>query len=130
MTAANWLKVWFLGLAAALLVFIAAMSVGWAHDHNRPELNSWFTGLHSGKGYCCDGSDALSIEDADWDSKDGHYRVRIDVSRETDKTDMEWVDVPDDAVITEPNKYGRALVWPIYGYVGVSIRCFLPGAEG
>ena len=37
-------------------------------------------------------------------AKGGHYRVRIE---------GEWVDVPDEAVITEPNRVGRTMVWPI-----------------
>ena len=40
--------------------------------------------------------------------KDGHYRVRIE---------GDWVDVPEDAVITEPNRVGRTMVWPIRGYL-------------
>ena len=42
--------------------------------------------------------------------------------------DREWIPVPDEAVITEPNRIGRAMVWPIKGYLGVSIRCFMPGS--
>ena len=38
------------------------------------------------------------------------------------------VDVPDEAVITEPNRIGRTMVWPIRGYLGLSIRCFMPGS--
>ena len=44
---------------------------------------------------------------SDWESESGHYRVRIE---------GEWVDVPDEAVITEPNRVGRTMVWPIRGY--------------
>ena len=40
----------------------------------------------------------------------------------------QWIDVPDDAVITEPNRAGRTMVWPMWGTVGISIRCFLPGS--
>jgi len=50
---------------------------------------------------------------------DGHYRVRIE---------GEWVDVPDEAVISEPNQIGRTMVWPIRGYMGLTIRCFMPGS--
>ena len=42
--------------------------------------------------------------------------------------DGEWHDVPEDAVITEPNRAGRTMVWPIRGYQGLSIRCFMPGS--
>jgi hypothetical protein len=48
---------------------------------------------------------------------------------------MVWVDVPEDSVITEPNKAGRTMVWPVYvesdtdeDYTYIRIRCFMPGA--
>jgi hypothetical protein len=91
-------------------------------------LHDWFNHLASGKGLCCSLSDGYVVEDADWDSKDGHYRVRIPTTM--NGTETEWVDVPEDAVITEPNKMGRTMVWPIYGYMGRSIRCFMPGPMG
>src|ERR1700749_1129251 len=65
-------------------------------------LKPWFDSLRSGKGPCCSDADGSAVADPDWESKDGHYRVRID---------GEWVDVPDDAVIKEPNRAGRTLVW-------------------
>ena len=34
------------------------------------------------------------------------------------RLDGEWIDVPDEAVITEPNRIGRTMVWPIRGYLG------------
>jgi hypothetical protein len=40
----------------------------------------------------------------------------------------EWIVVPDDAVITEPNRAGRTMVWPVKGSLGTIIRCFLPGS--
>jgi hypothetical protein len=84
-----------------------------------PELHQWFEGLRSGKGPCCSDADGAAVSDVDWETKAGHYRVRID---------GQWVDVPDEAVITEPNRIGRAMVWPIRGYLGLSIRCFMPGS--
>jgi hypothetical protein len=89
-------------------------------------LKPWFDHLASGKGLCCSMADGYRVEDADWESKDGHYRVRI--PKVAGGTEMEWVDVPEDAVITEPNRAGRTMVWPIYGYLGESIRCFMPGS--
>jgi hypothetical protein len=47
-----------------------------------------------------------------------HYRVRLD---------NKWVDVPDEAVITEPNRAGRTMVWPMRFDEQISIRCFMPG---
>jgi len=90
-----------------------------AHDANRPELNGWFDKLASGKGLCCSFADGTAVADPDWDSKDGHYRVRLPEG---------WIDVPDDAVINEPNRDGRTMVWPLRGYLGVSVRCFMPGS--
>jgi len=89
------------------------------YANSNPELKAWFDSLKSGKGPCCSDADGTALSDVDWESHDGHYRVRID---------NEWVDVPEEAVITEPNRIGRTMVWPIRGYVGVTIRCFMPGS--
>jgi hypothetical protein len=82
-------------------------------------LKSWFDSLRSGKGPCCSDADGATVSDVDWESKEGHYRVRLE---------GQWIDVPDDAVITEPNRFGRTMVWPIKGTFGISIRCFMPGS--
>ena len=82
-------------------------------------LKPWFDNLRSSKGLCCSDADGFAVSDPDWDSKDGHFRVRLD---------GEWIDVPDDAVIIEPNRAGRTMVWPLKGVLGTSIRCFLPGS--
>jgi hypothetical protein len=82
-------------------------------------LKSWFDSLRSKSGgACCSNADGIAISDVDWDTKDGHYRVRLG---------GEWVDVPGDAVITEPNRAGRTMVWPYYAQGHLVIRCFLPG---
>jgi hypothetical protein len=92
-------------------------------------LKPWFDSLRSGKGPCCSDADGYAISDVDWETKDGRYRVRIPISNDpADKGNMIWLDVPDDAVITEPNRAGRTMVWPIWGYQGPSIRCFMPGS--
>jgi hypothetical protein len=82
-------------------------------------LKPWFDSLKSGKGLCCSDADGFAVSDPDWESKDGRYRVRLE---------GEWIMVPDDAVITEPNRAGRTMVWPVKGSLGISIRCFLPGS--
>jgi len=105
----------------ALLVALVSQS-GHARDDGRyanSPLKPWFDSLRSGKGPCCSDADGYAVADPDWESKSGHYRVRIE---------GEWVDVPDDAVITEPNKAGRTMVWPIKGWGGMTIRCFMPGS--
>jgi hypothetical protein len=40
----------------------------------------------------------------------------------------ERITVAPDAVVTAPNLYGPAVVWPYYDTYGhVQVRCFLPG---
>ncbi|MDB5656022.1 MAG: putative exported protein of unknown function [Tardiphaga sp.] len=84
-----------------------------------PELKSWFDSLRSGKGPCCSDADGSAVSDVDWESSSGHYRVRLGGV---------WLDVPDEAVLTGPNRAGRTMVWPLVGTGGTSIRCFLPGS--
>lgn len=85
-------------------------------------LKPWFDSLKSGKGPCCSDADGAAVSDPDWETKrvgdEVHYRVRIE---------GEWYDVPDDAVLTQPNLYGKTMVWPIKGWGGLTIRCFIPG---
>ena len=41
----------------------------------------------------------------------------------------EWVNVPNSSVVTEPNRYGPAVVWLYMDSNGnIYIRCFLPRA--
>jgi len=41
----------------------------------------------------------------------------------------QWFVVPDEAVVTEPNRFGPAVVWPYNDrYGNTQIRCFMPGA--
>jgi hypothetical protein len=82
-------------------------------------LREWFNQLASSRGPCCSVADGEVVADPDWESKDGHYRVRLE---------NKWVDVPDEALITEPNRAGRTMVWPVYSGNEVWIRCFMPGS--
>jgi hypothetical protein len=84
-----------------------------------PELHEWFEHLHSGKGPCCSDADGRTVLDSDWEVLNSHYRVFLD---------GQWLDVPDDAVLTQPNLYGRTVVWPIKMFAGMTIRCFMPGS--
>jgi hypothetical protein len=104
------------------MIFALAMLwavVAFAHDTSRPELNTWFNHLASGKGLCCSLTDGVTVQDPDWRAKDGHYQVHLYGA---------WRDVPDDAVITEPNLFGPTMVWPLRGIDGLTIRCFMPGS--
>src|SRR5262249_53611106 len=85
-------------------------------------LKQWFDSLASRRGPCCSAADGQKVEDVDWDSKDGKYRVRLD---------GQWIEVPPDTLVTVPNKFGPAVVWPYKDYEGrTQIRCFIPGAGG
>ena len=95
-------------------------------------LHDWFDTLTSkGGGPCCSQSDGATVEDPDWETVDNnpsvHFRVRIE---------GQWVDVPDDRVITEPNKSVKTMVWPVRYNDNLSrgvrfeIRCFMPGSMG
>lgn len=110
-------------IGCALLVLSLASGPGQARDPDGRYANSplkqWFDSLKSGKGPCCSDADGSTVSDVDWESKGGRYRVRIE---------GEWHEVPEDAVVTEPNRVGRTMVWPIKGYLGLSIRCFMPGS--
>jgi len=106
----------FSGLAATSM---HARDVDGRYATQNPELHQWFEGLRSGKGPCCSDADGSAVSDVDWETAGGHYRVRLDGA---------WIDVPDEAVITEPNRIGRTMVWPIRGYLGTTIRCFMPGS--
>ena len=116
------LRAWFICMSAlALVIGLHRCSSADAHDHARPELDSWFMSLESkSKSPCCDGSDALRVDDVDWETKDGHYRVKLQ---------GEWVDVPDNAVVEGPNRAGPTMVWPYYVNGAMrGVRCFMPGS--
>lgn len=102
-------------LALLLLMTVPAL----AHDPGRPDLNDWFNRLSSEQGLCCSNNDGETVADPDWESRGGHYRVRLDGV---------WIEVPDSAVVSVPNRDGRTMVWPLRGTSGVLIRCFMPGA--
>jgi hypothetical protein len=118
-------------MTRAFLIVLCLLAVpALARDDGRytdSKLKSWFDHLASGKGLCCSVADGVTVEDVDWDTgsdhksiaEGGHYRVRLD---------GQWLDVPDAAVITEPNKAGVAIVWPFKDANGITqIRCFIPG---
>ena len=112
-----------MGLA---VVTALCAGVALARDDGRfagtdPELKAWIDRLASKRGPCCSDADGYALSDVDWESKDGHYRVRLE---------GEWVDVPDEAVVAGPNRAGRTMVWPYYLDGHPRPRCFMPGSMG
>ena len=59
--------------AMALLGFARDLEGG----HKDSPLRDWFDRLASGKGLCCSCADGYVVPDADWESRDGHYRARV-----------------------------------------------------
>lgn len=122
------------------LVLLASAGAAQGRDDGRyaaSALKPWFDSLRSGLGPCCSDADGTAVADVDWESGDGHYRVRLGGV---------WMQVPDHAVITTPNLSGRSMVWPArkltgdardyqgkdppYGEDSWYIRCFMPGPMG
>ena len=123
--AGRWKKL--LMLSSVLLLPLASVP-GEARDPDGRYANSplkqWFDSLSSKKGPCCSDADGSAVSDADWETKDGKYRVRLE---------GQWWRVPDEAVVTEPNRAGRTMVWPVYyrsldKLDRIDIRCFMPGS--
>ena len=104
-----------------LTLVIFAWHAAFGHDHARPELDGWFKSLQSAsKSPCCEEAEAMRLDDVDWETKDGHYRVRLE---------GEWVDVPDSAVVEGPNRAGPTMVWPWRTDGKLNrVRCFMPGS--
>ena len=107
-------------LLYVVLIGLALMMPATARDDGRyaaSPLKTWFDSLRSTKGFCCSEADGRETE---YDIRGDKYWVPINGT---------WIEVPDEAVLTEPNRLGRPMVWLIPGTVGpASIRCFLPGS--
>jgi hypothetical protein len=118
---------WIVVIFAIVVAFLIALALGaMARDldghyaQQDPAMHAWFDQLASGHGLCCSFADGRTIDEPDVDMDGSHYKVRIDGV---------WYVVPDDALITEPNRYGKAVVWPYVDSDGkTQIRCFMPGA--
>jgi len=94
-------------LLGGMLVLCLATSSAMARDptgkYANGPLASWFEAIHNKMGaYCCKNADDTPVEDGDWDVKKDHYLVRLNLG---------WQMVPDGALVTEANKFGKAVVW-------------------
>src|SRR5215475_1358473 len=98
-------------LLILLLLTTEAMEPNDGRYANSP-LTQWFDSLKSGKGFCFYDADVTETE---YDIRDSRYWVPVNGV---------WTEVPEDAVISDPNKAGRPMVWldPLQ-----NIRCFIPG---
>jgi hypothetical protein len=59
-----------------------------------------------------------SVSNVNWDTQDDHDRGRLD---------GQWIVVPDDRVVAQPNRIGPSIVRPQYPNGNPIVRCFMPG---
>jgi hypothetical protein len=100
----------------AAVFFLLLISPALARDDGRyanNPLKQWFDSLKSGKGFCC----------SDADGKETEYDIRL--SKYWVPVNGIWTEVPEDAVIAEPNKFGRPMLWLDPWQ---KIQCFIPGS--
>jgi len=85
-----------------------------------PELREWFRSQKSPKtgGLCCDEADGTYAEE---DIRGGIYWTRFD------RTAGQWIPVPPDVVIKDPNRNGAPVAWWYYERGELKIRCYAPG---
>lgn len=110
---------WMVLIIVSLFLLVMALSIHpiRAHDHGRSSLIDWLKTLQNrNNALCCNGDDTDAIED--WEAKNDRFRVKFR---------GEWYDVPDSAIVDGPNKGGDALLWMNKGFLGMSVRCFMPG---
>jgi hypothetical protein len=119
-------------LISIAIIFLASCHAAAAADHGQlgptsPEIRAWANTLTNKlKEGCCSTADGWKPQEVEYDMKGNKYRVKID---------GEWYDVPSDAVVDVPNRFGFAVVWYYQTWLNgikpsVSIRCFIPGAGG
>src|SRR5581483_5533853 len=102
----------------ALAAIFIGLAVAHAHDRSgywakmasegKAPTKEWWNSLASpGRGPCCSFADGFRVDDVDWDTQDGRYRVRLR---------GKWINVEPDAVITTPNLAGISVVWPVCSF--------------
>lgn len=96
-----------------------------------PGIRRWFRNQTSPKtgGNCCSEADGTYAEE---DIRGGHYWTRF-IARSANADDGEiveratdWIEVPDDVVIHNPNRNGQPVAW-WYWENGFKVRCYAPG---
>jgi hypothetical protein len=113
----------------ALLMLVA--SPGMARDNGQfaqidPETRQWFRSQRSPKtgAICCNEADGVYAEET---VRSDQYWTRFPESK------GQWMQVPDDVVIKDPNRHGAPVVWWYYemdpenGRRVLKIRCYAVG---
>lgn len=112
------------------LVLLAWLTEAYARDLDGhyaaqdPQMHAWFDSLKSdGGSLCCSLTDGRTIDDPDIDMSGKKCASTICV-----RVDGQWLDVPEKAIVRVPNRYGRAVVWPMTDSSGKPyVRCFMAG---
>ncbi len=107
-----------------LVLFLMMFGSGYARDPNGQwadsKLNNWFQNLTSKSGtLCCGVADGVPVEE--WGIEKNNYWVMIDGQKLT---------VPDNALVTDRNISGKAIVWVNRSGANqekIDVRCFMPG---
>ena len=119
-------------LVSIAVLFLAPSHLAAAADHGQlgptsPEMKAWANSLQNklSEG-CCSTADGWKPEAVEYDMRGNKYRVKIE---------GQWYDVPANAMIDLPNKFGFPVVWYYKTWdngirPSISIRCFIPGAGG
>ena len=84
------------------------------------EVRQWFRSQKSPKtgGLCCNEADGTYAEE---DLRNGVYWTRFEFTK------GEWIPVPADVVIKDPNRNGAPVAWWYLKDGKVEIRCYAPG---
>lgn len=107
-------------ISLSLAVALPAIARDNGQYANSP-LKGWFDSLSSKNGLCCSVAESSILKETDYEIRGNHYWARVD---------GKMVEVPDAAVIHQPNLFGRPMIWVIKAENGTDIiRCFMPGTE-
>lgn len=135
MTRRGMLLVVFVSVALAVLVLtIAHRSRAQARElfpgqyaQVDPATRYWFRNQKSPKtgGNCCSEADGVYAEE---DIRQGEYWVRF-IAKLQDGSEVlvDWMPVPGEVVIHDPNRNGAPVVWWYWDQVW-QIRCYAPGS--
>lgn len=116
------MKKWFVGFFIGFLFITPTQARDVDGRYAQSPNKEWFDQLRSGRGLCCSLADGESVDDPDWKLEDGRYWVYYRGV---------WHPVPEDALVTERNRVGRAMFWPRERPDGsIFITCFMPGTLG
>jgi len=125
--------------SAATAAVTLCLSSLWGTPHAREQypgqyrdvakdVQEWFRSQRNPKtgGHCCNEADGVYAEE---EIRHDRYWVRFEAcSLATGCTRTNWIPVPPDAVIYDPNRNGSPVVWWYVESDQYKIRCYAPGA--